>query len=225
MADRKPLPKILQRDKAFTAKLEVSAEKRAAALVDHVPAPAPAVPVETKSEVAAPAPTPAPIKQRIAAPEPVADAPKDIEKAPAIVSVEPGLSRPRGRPRSGTPSDGTKTRLTVGVSLSPDAAMRAEAWAAKGKVPVGTLLRVIAARVSESIVEGWVSAGFPSEGDTVKHGRHTTTIYVAIPAEFGNAILAERDPLGLVGLARTIGPVYRDAFEVAFLKEADAAGF
>lgn len=221
MADRKPLPKILQRDKAFTAKLEVNAEKRAAALVDHAPARAPAVPVETKPKVAAPAP----IKQSIAAPEPVADAPKGTEKAPAIVSVEPGLFRPRGRPRSGTPRDGTKLRLNVGVSLSPDAAMRAEAWADKGKVPVGTLLRVIAARVTEGIVEGWVSAGFPPEGDTVKHGRHTTTIYVAIPAEFGNAILAERDPLGLVGLARTIGPVYRDAFEVAFLKEADAAGF
>ena len=210
MTPKKPMPKFKSRDTAFTDRVTMG----------------PGIPRSDplKSD-AAPK-----VKQAV-----TSEALPKIE--PATPSdpkpkVEPAIKRdptPKAeRTTSTEPTPATKGKaelLNINVSLSEATAQRAERFASYGQISVGTLIRALSKKFHEKVINGWVENGLPDTPHDIARSKHNTTVRIKVPSDFAARTLKERDPLGLIGLPRTLAPFYRDAFEEEFDEEAKKHGF
>ncbi|RID90314.1 hypothetical protein D2N39_18275 [Gemmobacter lutimaris] len=105
----------------------------------------------------------------------------------------------------------------VAVSLTPRQAARAEVWAAAARCPVRFLIRRVAQALRDQVFDDWARDGMPevTEPRGVR-GKHPTSVTLTLRQQFATDLAARHDPLGLMGLARVMGPAYRARFHEAF---------
>ncbi len=105
----------------------------------------------------------------------------------------------------------------VAVSLTTRQARLAEAWATAARCSVQFLIRRVAQSLREEVFDDWEINGMPDiDEPRGSRGKHPTSVTFTLRPQFAAALSKQHDPLGIVGLGRTMGPAYRARFQVAF---------
>ena len=122
--------------------------------------------------------------------------------------------------RTAGPAAGSSARgqvVYVAVSLTARQGRLAEAWAAAARCSVPFLIRRVAQSLRDQVFDDWASSGLP-EVDEARgaRGRHPTSVTLTLRPQFAADLAARHDPLGLLGLARVMGPAFRARFHEAF---------
>lgn len=210
MAPRKDMMRIIRQDAGFSAKLgfggpAASPSVTAQGAQDGVK-PASAAAVIASSEGNRGAEEPA----RLMAPSGT----RNEESA-----LEPMKSGP-ARPGGAATAIGSAARgqvVYVAVSLTARQAALAETWATAAKCSVQFLIRRVAQGLRDEVFEDWEQNGMPEIVEPRgSRGRHPTSVTLTLRPSFAAALSAHHDPLGIVGLARVMGPAFRARFEAAF---------
>ena len=111
----------------------------------------------------------------------------------------------------------------VAVSLTARQARLAEAWASAARCSVQFLIRRVAQGLREQVFDDWERDGMPEVNEPRgARGKHPTSVTLTLRPQFAADLAKIHDPLGIMGLARAMGPAYRarfqDAFDVALAK-------
>ncbi len=107
--------------------------------------------------------------------------------------------------------------IYVAVSLTARQAPLAEAWAMAARCSVQFLIRRVAQSMRDALFDEWEVNGMPEVTELRgTRGRHPTSVTLTLCPQFAAALSARHDPLGLIGLARAMGPAFRAHFETAF---------
>ncbi|MBH1974349.1 MAG: hypothetical protein I8H94_04645 [Rhodobacteraceae bacterium] len=105
----------------------------------------------------------------------------------------------------------------VAVSLTTRQARLAEAWAVAARCSVQFLIRRVAQSLREDVFDDWEINGMPDVDEPRgSRGKHPTSVTFTLRPQFAAALSKQHDPLGIVGLGRTMGPAFRVRFQVAF---------
>lgn len=105
----------------------------------------------------------------------------------------------------------------VAVSLTPRQARLAEGWATAARCSVQFLIRRVAQSLREAVFDDWEINGMPDVDEPRgSRGKHPTSVTFTLRPQFAAALSKQHDPLGIVGLGRTMGPAFRARFQVAF---------
>ena len=220
MAPRKDMMRIIRQDAGFSAKLgfgEVVAQSAAApeagkADILDADMTATAGEASTAEIVTAAA--------LIAGPAAVAQSSAD-QKAPAEIrkpAIIPKTKRAELHKTESVVVSAARGQVVyVSVSLTAPQAARAEAWAAVAKCSVQFLIRRVAQALRDEVFDDWEQNGMP-EVDEPRgvRGKHPTSVTFTLRQEFAAALSAQHDPLGIMGLGRTMGPAFRARFQMAF---------
>lgn len=142
-----------------------------------------------------------------------------LSRAPASIPGAPAATTQR-------PNAGRGVVIYIALSLTPDQAAWATAWALAADCTVNFLIRRVAQSVRKAMVADWSAGQF----DTVDRARQThpsapTSVTLTLPAPLAQSLQAALDPFGLLGLSRAIAPAFRSRFEAAFDAACDRAGF
>lgn len=213
MAPRKDTMRIIRQDAGFSAKLGFGGQRSQAAIAseDRAPPNVESIRLDPMS-VAAP----------IAVPTEVAMSPNE----PAIPAQPVNrCAAPEGNPTSKasgriSPSAGSAARghvVYVAVSLTARQAALAENWAAAARCSVQFLIRHVAQGLRDEVFVDWEQNGMPEvEEPRGARGKHPTSVTMTLRPEFAAELSGRHDPLGILGLARVMGPAFRARFESAF---------
>jgi hypothetical protein len=224
MAQRKDMMRIIRQDAGFSAKLGFGGKVGASDLADWA-IPVPPTSVEAVIE-------PEPLSPAIAAAAmPGGDA--------GEVSIRPFGSKEESRDEkksfntqraSDAKADGLATGSTarghvvhVSLSLTTRQARLAEEWATAARCTVQFLIRRVAQGLRDQVFDDWERDGMPDvEESRGARGKHPTSVTLTLRPQFAADLAKIHDPLGILGLARAMGPAYRarfqDAFDVALAK-------
>jgi hypothetical protein len=105
----------------------------------------------------------------------------------------------------------------VAVSLTTRQARLAEAWATAARCSVQFLIRHVAQSLREEVFDDWERDGMPEVDEPRgSRGKHPTSVTMTLRPRFAAELAARHDPLGIVGLARVMGPAFRARFQEAF---------
>lgn len=105
----------------------------------------------------------------------------------------------------------------VAVSLTKRQAHLAENWAKAARCSVQFLIRRVAQGLRDQVFDDWESDGMPDVGETRgTRGKHPTSVTLTLRPQFAVDLTAKHDPLGVLGLARVMGPAFRARFQEAF---------
>jgi hypothetical protein len=105
----------------------------------------------------------------------------------------------------------------VAVSLTARQAALAESWAAAARCSVQFLIRHVAQGLRDEVFDDWEQNGMPEvEEPRGARGKHPTSVTMTMRPEFAANLSTRHDPLGILGLARVMGPAFRARFEAAF---------
>lgn len=105
----------------------------------------------------------------------------------------------------------------VAVSLTTRQARMAEAWATAARCSVQFLIRRVAQSLREEVFDDWELNGMPDVDEPRgSRGKHPTSVTMTLRPRFAAELAARHDPLGIVGLARVMGPAFRARFQEAF---------
>lgn len=213
MAPRKDTMRIIRQDVGFSAKLGFGGQVATATAICEDQAPAFVAPMRTglTSDVAP-----------IAVPTEDTTSPNE----PAITArhVDRGAA-PEGKPTSKTsasirPTAGSAARgqvVYVAVSLTARQAALAESWAAAARCSVHFLIRHVAQGLRDEVFDNWEQNGMPEvEEPRGARGKHPTSVTMTLRPEFAANLSDRHDPLGILGLARVMGPAFRARFDAAF---------
>lgn len=138
-----------------------------------------------------------------------------------------------GAPTASAPTAKTKgkgassgIRVYVAISLTPEQAARAEVWARKARCTVPFLIRKLCQSVRKDAYARWAQHQVNRSGEPrVKRGCYPTSITLTLPADLARDLTQVFDPMGLLGLARLVGPSFRAQFDAHFEVTATRAGF
>ena len=224
MAQRKDMMRIIRQDAGFSAKLGFGGNVGAIELADRaIPVPPTSIDAVTEPEPLSPA--------IAAAAMPVGDA--------GEVSIRPFESKEESRDEKKVfiaqrDSDAKAADLATGsaarghvvhvsLSLTTRQARLAEEWAAAARCTVQFLIRRVAQGLRDQVFDDWERDGMPDvEESRGARGKHPTSVTLTLRPQFAADLARIHDPLGLMGLARAMGPAYRarfqDAFDVALAK-------
>jgi hypothetical protein len=218
MAQRKDMMRIIRQDAGFSAKLgfggNVGASDQAGKLI----------PVQSTSVDAVTEPEP--LSPAIAA---VAMPGGDAGE----VSIRPFGSKEEPRDEKKVSiaqraSDAKTTGLATGsaarghvvhvaLSLTTRQARLAEAWAVAGRCTVQFLIRRVAQGLRDKVFDDWERDGMPDVAESRgARGKHPTSVTLTLRPQFAADLAKIHDPLGILGLARAMGPAYRARFQHAF---------
>lgn len=163
-----------------------------------------------------------------------------VEAAAAVIEIAPltpQAASPEGKSRKeegalsrGThPSDspGTAAKahpslsrgqvVYVAVSLTSRQAALAETWAEAARCSVQFLIRRVAQGLREEVFDDWDRDGMPEVTEPRgARGKYPTSVTLTLQPHFAASLAAKHDPLGIMGLARVMGPAFRARFQVAF---------
>ena len=219
MAQRKDMMRIIRQDAGFSAKLgfgrTVAAPKVGEAdTVGAIVAAAAAAPV---GSAVAPIVAAAPLQDSNDRPD---DAHKVEENAESQkVATRPPVAQPKPtKVDRVTMSSATRGQVVyVALSLTTWQAAHAEAWADVARCSVQFLIRRVAQGLREEVFDAWERGGMPDVDETRgTRGKHSTSVTLTLQPKFAAALAAKHDPLGVLGLARVMGPAYRARFYEAF---------
>ena len=105
----------------------------------------------------------------------------------------------------------------VSLSLTTRQARLAEEWATAARCTVQFLIRRVAQGLRDQIFEDWERDGMPEvEECRGARGKHPTSVTLTLRPQFAADLAKIHDPLGIMGLARAMGPAYRARFQDAF---------
>ena len=105
----------------------------------------------------------------------------------------------------------------VSLSLTTHQARLAEAWATAARCTVQFLIRRVAQGLRDQVFDDWERDGMPDvEEARGARGKHPTSVTLTLRPQFAADLARIHDPLGLMGLARAMGPAYRARFQDAF---------
>ena len=104
--------------------------------------------------------------------------------------------------------------------------MLAERWATAARCSVQFLIRRVAQGMRDEVFCDWKANGMP-EVDELRgvRGRHPTSVTMTLSPDFATHLAERYDPMGLLGLARVMGPAFRARFETAFDTALAKSGF
>jgi hypothetical protein len=218
MAQRKDMMRIIRQDAGFSAKLGFGGKVGETDLVDR------AIPVQPTSadELTETEPSPPAIA---AAAMPVGDA--------GEVGIRPFGSKEESRDKKKVfnaqrASDAKAAGLATGsaarghvvhvsLSLTTRQARLAEGWATAARCTVQFLIRRVAQGLRDQVFDDWERDGMPDvEESRGARGKHPTSVTLTLRPQFAAHLAKIHDPLGIIGLARAMGPAYRARFQEAF---------
>ena len=105
----------------------------------------------------------------------------------------------------------------VAVSLTARQACLAEAWASVARCSVQFLIRRVAQGLRDQVFDDWERDGMPEVIEPRgARGKHPTSVTLTLRPPFAADLAARHDPLGILGLARVMGPAFRARFQEAF---------
>jgi len=225
MAPRKDQMRIIRQDAGFSAKLGFGGMAVPPAEVDR-PSAMPLAPVSSQSDAkpeqpGTRAPTPQVIPQGGVGGQPT----RSREEA----RKEEGGSQTPASPvmhSAGTvPISPARGQVVyVAVSLTARQAPLAEAWAAAARCSVQFLIRRVAQGLREQIFDDWERDGMPEVNEPRgARGKHPTSVTLTLRPLFAADLAGRHDPLGILGLARVMGPAFRARFQEAFDLALDKA--
>lgn len=218
MAQRKDIMRIIRQDAGFSAKLGFGGSVGASDQAGRV------IPVQSTSVDAVTEPEP--LSPAIAAAAmPGGDA--------SEVSIRPFGSKEESRDEKEVfiarkASDAKAAGLATGsaarghvvhvsLSLTTRQARLAEEWATAARCTVQFLIRRVAQGLRDQVFDDWERDGMPDvEEARGARGKHPTSVTLTLRPQFAADLARIHDPLGLMGLARAMGPAYRARFQVAF---------
>jgi hypothetical protein len=105
----------------------------------------------------------------------------------------------------------------VSLSLTTRQARLAEEWATAARCTVQFLIRRVAQSLRDQVFDDWERDGMPEvEECRGARGKHPTSVTLTLRPQFAADLAKIHDPLGILGLARAMGPAYRARFQEAF---------
>jgi hypothetical protein len=105
----------------------------------------------------------------------------------------------------------------VSLSLTTRQARLAEEWATAARCTVQFLIRRVAQGLRDQVFDDWERDGMPEiEESRGARGKHPTSVTLTLRPQFAADLANIHDPLGILGLARAMGPAYRARFQDAF---------
>lgn len=112
----------------------------------------------------------------------------------------------------------------IAVSLTSRQARLAETWAAEARCSVQFLIRRVAQGLRDQVFDDWERDGMPEVNEPRgARGKHPTSVTLTLRPSFAADLSARHDPLGVLGLARVMGPAFRARFHEAFDMALDKA--
>ena len=220
MAQRKDMMRIIRQDIGFSAKLGFGGNLGASDVAGRaIPVPPTSVDALTETDPSSPAIAAA------AAATPGGDA--------GEVSIRPFGSKEESRDEKKVfntqrASDGKAAGLATGsvarghvvhvsLSLTTRQARLAEEWATAARCTVQFLIRRVAQGLRDQVFDDWERDGMPEvEESRGARGKHPTSVTLTLRPQFATDLARIHDPLGILGLARAMGPAYRAQFQDAF---------
>ena len=218
MAQRKDMMRIIRQDAGFSAKLGFGGKVGTSDQAGRV------IPVQSTSVDAVTEPEP--LSPAIAAAAmPDGDA--------GEVSIRPFGSKEESRDEKKVfiaqrASDAKAAGLATGsaarghvvhvsLSLTTRQARLAEEWATAARCTVQFLIRRVAQSLRDQVFDDWERDGMPEvEECRGARGKHPTSVTLTLRPQFAANLAKIHDPLGILGLARAMGPAYRARFQDAF---------
>ena len=218
MAQRKDMMRIIRQDAGFSAKLGFGGNVGASELADRaIPVPPTSVDAVTEPEPLSPATAAAAMQGGDA----------------GEVSIRPFRSKEESRDEKKVSiaqraSDAKAAGLATGsaarghvvhvsLSLTTRQARLAEEWATAARCTVQFLIRRVAQGLRDQVFDDWERDGMPEvEESRGARGKHPTSVTLTLRPQFAADLAKIHDPLGIMGLARAMGPAYRARFQEAF---------
>jgi hypothetical protein len=112
----------------------------------------------------------------------------------------------------------------VAVSLTARQARLAETWASVARCSVQFLIRRVAQGLRDQVFDDWERGGMPQVDEhRGARGKHPTSVTLTLRPDFAAELAARHDPLGILGVARVMGPAFRARFQEAFDVALDKA--
>jgi hypothetical protein len=212
MAQRKDMMRIIRQDAGFSAKLGFGG-KGASELADRS-IPVPPTSVDALAEPSSSTPA-------LAAVAPPSGNAGEVSVRPSGPKEE---SREEVNVFGGQKAWGGKANgiargqvVHVSLSLTTRQARLAEEWATAARCTVQFLIRRVAQSLRDQVFDDWERDGMPDvEESRGARGKHPTSVTLTLRSQFAADLARIHDPLGLMGLARAMGPAYRARFQVAF---------
>ena len=221
MAPRKDQMRIIRQDAGFSAKLGFGGPMAKIGDVgDEIEGAGELTPAVDVAMPSASAKTDVVSLEPAAVGEPARPLPTVQDRSREEKGVPEHLRRGAATSTGAGPSSTTSPRghvVYVAVSLTARQVTLAEAWATAAKCSVQFLIRRVAQGLREEVFDEWEAVGMPDiDEPRGARGRHPTSVTMTLRPEFAAALSAQHDPLGIVGLARVMGPAFRARFETAF---------
>ena len=217
MAQRKDMMRIIRQDAGFSAKLGFGG-KGASELADRSIT-VPPTSVEALAE-------PKPPSSATAAVAPPSGNTGEVGVKPFEPREESreevkvfGAQKAWGGKATGIASGSAARGQVVHVSLSLTTrqARLAEEWATAARCTVQFLIRRVAQGLRDQVFDDWERDGMPEvEECRGARGKHPTSVTLTLRPQFAADLAKIHDPLGILGLARAMGPAYRARFQEAF---------
>jgi len=218
MAQRKDMMRIIRQDAGFSAKLGFGGSVGARDADDQA-IPVPPTSIDAVSEAGPSSPVIA------AAAMPGGDA-GEVSIRPFGSKEEPReeekvfiAQKAWGGKANGIASGSAARGQVVHVSLSLTTrqARLAEEWATAARCTVQFLIRRVAQSLRDQVFDDWERDGMPEvEESRGARGKHPTSVTLTLRPQFAADLAKIHDPLGILGLARAMGPAYRARFQDAF---------
>ena len=218
MAQRKDMMRIIRQDAGFSAKLGFGGNAGASELADRSIR-VPPTSVEASAE-------PNPSTPALAAVAPPSGKVGEVSVRPFGPKEESreevkvfGAQKAWGGKATGIASGSVARGQVVHVSLSLTTrqARLAEEWATAARCTVQFLIRRVAQGLRDQVFDDWERDGMPEvEESRGARGKHPTSVTLTLRPQLAAHLARIHDPLGILGLARAMGPAYRAQFQDAF---------
>ena len=218
MAQRKDMMRIIRQDAGFSAKLGFGGKVGASELADR----SIAVPPPSVEALAEPNPSSPAIALAVRTSDSAVEVgdghigPKEECRGEEKVVVD---QESRDSKAAGV-TKGSAARghvVHVALSLTTRQAQLAEAWATAARCTVHFLIRRVAQGLRDQVFDDWERDGMPRvEESRGARGKHPTSVTLTLRPQFAADLANIHDPLGILGLARAMGPAYRARFQDAF---------
>jgi hypothetical protein len=217
MAQRKDMMRIIRQDAGFSAKLGFGG-KGASELADR------SIKVPPTSVEALAEPKPPSSATAVMAPpssntgevgvKPLEPREESREEVEAFSAQKAQDAKANGV-ASGSAARGQVVH--VSLSLTTRQARLADEWAMAARCTVQFLIRGVAQSLRDQIFDDWERDGMPDvEESRGARGKHPTSVTLTLRPQFAADLAKIHDPLGILGLARAMGPAYRARFQEAF---------
>ena len=218
MAQRKDMMRIIRQDAGFSAKLGFGGNLGASDVAGRaIPMPPTSVDALTETGPSSPA--------IAAAATPSGNAgevnirplgTKDESREEEKVFVVPKAWEAKGN--GGANGSAVRGHVVhVSLSLTTRQARLAEEWATAARCTVQFLIRRVAQGLRDQVFDDWERDGMPAvEESRGARGKYPTSVTLTLRPHFAADLARIHDPLGILGLARAIGPAYRARFQEAF---------